>query len=369
MKKIVFILSSLQDYHAIKRIQEFKEHGYEYEVCGFSRDNGNLPDIPFRTIGQFVNGSSYFGRLFRIVPIMRRFLKEYDKQDVILFCFGFDIALFVFLFSKRKYIYESCDLMYTYFKIPFLCTICKWIDRKLIASSIETVLTSNGFVEYLYPSKTKPDNISLITNRLNPSVLNVLDSGYTKRRPDIHKLIISYNGFLRDNHLLLFAKTVAENYPDITIVFNGIVQNFNKKYTKILEQLKKEKNIKFTGEFKNPEDLPRLHRETDLLLCTYDTSFDNVRYLEPNKIYESILFHTPIIVSEGTYLAKKVKDLGIGFVVNAADPKSIKLFLDSLTVESILEKQQACAAIPEVECLNINETFFNKIRSHFLESF
>ena len=43
MKEIVFILSSLNDPHYRKRVEEFMDHGYEVTVYGFKREGRELP--------------------------------------------------------------------------------------------------------------------------------------------------------------------------------------------------------------------------------------------------------------------------------------------------------------------------------------
>ena len=58
-------------------------------------------------------------------------------------------------------------------------------------------------------------------------------------------------------------------------------------------------------------------------MATYDVSGINPRYAEPNKLYEAIFFRTPIIVSRESFLEHKVKELGVGFSVNALDDKDI----------------------------------------------
>lgn len=75
-----------------------------------------------------------------------------------------------------------------------------------------------------------------------------------------------------------------------------------------------------------------------MVLATYDVKYDNVHYVEPNKIYESIYFETPIIVSEGCFLGEKVKKLNIGYTVNALNTIDIKKLIDSLTIENINNK-------------------------------
>ena len=181
------------------------------------------------------------------------------------------------------------------------------------------------------------------------------------KQADVRKLRIGFNGSLCDKSVLRFALITAENFPEISLTFNGTVQNFDEEYTKVLKRLESLPNVKFTGKFKNPDDLFKLHENMDLLLCTYNTTFENVRRAEPNKLYEAVFFRTPIIVSTGTFLAKKVNELNVGFDVNADDQDEVRRFINSLTSEVINEKSRACAGIPLNYCINNNDSFFEKI--------
>ena len=96
-------------------------------------------------------------------------------------------------------------------------------------------------------------------------------------------------------------------------------------------------------------------------MATYDARYENVRYAEPNKIYESIYFETPIVVSSGTFLAEKVKKLGIGYDIDAMNDDEIIKFVSNLSEESLLEKKQNAQKIDKRETLNINEDFFKKL--------
>lgn len=361
MKKIVFILSSLQAPRAIKRIREFQNHGYAFEVYGFTRDIGKIPDIKHTELGRIVNGSSYLGRISLIASAIHKLQKKYRDQDCLFYCFSFEIALFAFIFHCRPYIYESSDLMYTYFRQKILVRLFKRIDRVLIRKSILTVFTSQGFANYLFENNP-PNNIALITNRLEPVILRHPAIDRQASTPNRKKLKISFCGMLRYRPLLVFANTVAEYFPDMSLHFYGTVANFTSTNAELLEKIKNAPNIFFHGEYKTPYDLPTIYTDTDLILCTYDTTYLNVRYAEPNKIYEAIFFRIPIIVSEGTFLAEKTIKLNIGYAINALDPESIKHFLSSLTVQSLLEKQASCATIPQNDCLNFNEDFFARIK-------
>ena len=94
------------------------------------------------------------------------------------------------------------------------------------------------------------------------------------------------------------------------------------------------------------------------MLSTYDVAIDNVRYAEPNKLYESIYFETPIIVSEGCFLGDKVKELNVGFTVNALDETAVKQLIDSLTSEIVEDKIESIRQIGKEYAINNNERFF-----------
>ena len=50
MKEIYFILSSLNDSHFRKRVEEFLDHGYHVKVYGFKRRGQSLPPMRYTPI-------------------------------------------------------------------------------------------------------------------------------------------------------------------------------------------------------------------------------------------------------------------------------------------------------------------------------
>lgn len=366
MKKIIFILTSLQDPHALKRIQEFQKKGYEYEVYGFSRNIGfgNQLNMPHTELGKMTNGTGYFSRLKVLKPALRQLACKYKDQDIVFYCFGLEIAFFIRRYSSKPYFYEECDLMYTYLKFPLslLVPLFKYWDRQLVKHSLESVFTSEGFIEYLFGEKI-PHNVTLIANRLDTSILDFNWNDLPPKRADLKNLNIIFNGSLCDKHVLYFARTVAKEFPHIKITFNGTIQKFDDEHTAVIEALRESSNVSFSGKFKNPDDLFKLHENANLLICTYNTMYENVRRAEPNKLYEAIFFRTPIVVSSGTFLAKKIRSLNIGFDVNAADPQAVRDFISNLTPDVLDEKSRACAKLPLAFCINDNAEFFQKIVS------
>ena len=168
----------------------------------------------------------------------------------------------------------------------------------------------------------------LIPNRLSSKVLNL--PSYAKNESTA--LRIGFVGFPRYNSVINFIKVYCENYPQHEFhVYGGpISDEFSK--------LKEYKNCIFHGIFSSPEDLPKIYSEIDLVLSTYDVSYENVKYAEPNKLYEAIYFETPIIVSSRTFLSEKVEKLGIGYSINALNDDEIINLIKNLTIESLREK-------------------------------
>ena len=354
MAKIVFIVPSIRDSHCKNRIIEFQEHGYEVEVFGFSREGQKRPDsLPYQVsiLGE-LRDEDYKERVALYLKAFKRIRNLFKSEKVLFYLNGLDIALFFhFVNPSAEYIYEECDLTHTY--LSKLKKPLEWLDKKIIKGSLLTVLTSEGFIEYHYGTEKKPENVVLVENKLNPSVLN-----YPKNKGKVFlkdSLSIGFVGGPRFDSVFNFIDVYCRNFPQ------GVFHIYGGPITSQFEALKKYDNCIFHGFFSNPSDLPAIYESIDLVIATYDTKFENVRYAEPNKIYESIYFETPIVVSSGTYLARKVEQLGIGYDINAMNDEEIINFVKALTRES-LEKKALCASkIDKGETLNINNYLFDRI--------
>lgn len=113
--KIVFIVGGISDSHIIKRVQSFKEKGYEVEVYGFQRNvnaNNSFGDIKCQVIGQ-LQDQRYIGRVQTVRKAVIGVLKSYPK-DTLFYVWGYDIASIcyfmkesIFMKSQISYIHIS----------------------------------------------------------------------------------------------------------------------------------------------------------------------------------------------------------------------------------------------------------------------
>ena len=219
-----------------------------------------------------------------------------------------------------------------------------------------TVMTSEGFVKY-HGLEDERENIQLVPNRVNSALLEL---PYTHKNLEAGRLSIGFVGGFRYQSVINFAKVVGREFPHIDFhVFGNIMEN-----KEAIETLDKEcDNIHLHGIFKNPQDMPSVYGQLDLVLAMYDATSINAQYAEPNKMYESIFFRVPIIVSKGTFLSEKVNRLGIGYAINGLDKEEIKAFLTGLTAESLAEKLEGLSDIPQEEAVNENPAVFEYLRN------
>ena len=121
------------------------------------------------------------------------------------------------------------------------------------------------------------------------------------------------------------------------------------------------KNVSSHGRFNSSTDLESIYSNIDILICCYDVTNTNVRLAEPNKLYESIFFNKPIVVSEGTYLGDKVKKMGVGFTLNAEDEKAIENLVECLSLEGINQAIRKMEEVPTLKLIDNGNELVNII--------
>lgn len=357
--KIIFIVNTLGGNHWRNRVREFESHGYEPTIYAFSRDGEYQSydnEWPARLLSDFSNTDSYFKRVLIYIRTLRSVIKENKEKDVVYYFFGMDLAMFVAPFLKQPYLYEEFDLMHTYMGNGIVRYAMEKYDKWLIKHSLLTLLTSEGFVDFHFKKET-PANVVLVPNRLNPKVAElpyyIKDEEY-----DLKHIRFGFVGAPRYKTMANFAKVIAEHFPQHEMHFYGKVGIEDEHF---FTELQNKKNVFFHGYFKNPDDLPLIYSGIDILLSAYDADYENVRYAEPNKIYESVYFEKPIVVSSRTFLAEKVKRWGIGWDIDCMNDNEVVAFVSSLTYENIMEKKMTTQSFDKKDTLNINDELFTKL--------
>lgn len=353
-KEIVFILTSLNDSHFRKRVEEFMDNGYEVKVYGFLRKGQSITNLKYRPI---VLGEIDNRGFLKRIPLLNKTIKSIAKDCESKLCFysSLDIAYFGRKHIKSQYIYEVCDLTELTISNKLIRNFLIYQNKCSIKHSIVTIITSEGFSEFF--KGISSEKFYLIPNKVSADCcpLNYVERTLKDR------IRIGFVGVIRFETTYHFARVCSE-MNNIELHLYGIFSKGD-SYAGEIERLTKEcDRIIYHGRFSNPGDLPAIYKEIDLVLSAYPPT-PGVIYAEPNKLYEALFFRCPIIVNQGTFLGKKVDRLNVGYVIDSMSESSIKEFLESLDPESYSEKTRACQAIPLIDCINKNDGFFKKMES------
>ena len=150
-----------------------------------------------------------------------------------------------------------------------------------------------------------------------------------------NKFVFSFVGSIRYEPILRFAKVIGAYFPQHEFHFYGVA---NVEYTQnVLNELtSKYDNVKMFGAFKNPDDFEDIYKKVDIVVTTYGHTF-NENILDPNKLYEGILFCRPLVATESTFLASQVERYNCGWNIDSSTDEGIKSFVENLTVDKVKE--------------------------------
>lgn len=353
MKEIIFILSSLSDSHFRKRVEDFIEDGYCVSVYGFKRSGEQIPDtLPYSVnVLAEIKSRNYFSRLSTYYKCFKR-LKDICKGKLCFYS-SLDIAMFCRRMIDAPYIYEICDITEMTVRQPIQNFLIRENIKSIEKSNI-TILTSQGFLDFF--GLNMSTKVVLLPNKISkgcPEIANL----QRQFKANGKALKIGYVGSVRFETIYNFISACC-NYPDIEIHIYGVFAKAD-PYGVMTETLVSEyPNIFYHGKFKNPEDLPNIYEDIDMLLCTYTPSDRNVLYAEPNKFYEALYFKCPIIVSKNVFLGDKVAAMNVGYAIDATSEITIREFLDSLNADSYKDKYQSCLSVSKEDCINDSSELF-----------
>lgn len=364
-RKLVFLCDSLSQPRCIKRILSFVNSGYDCEVYGYDRGKYNCnalpPSVKVNTLGQMKDGRDYFSKLSELKKQVKAIVRSHSSENVLFYSFGF-VSTFFFNLQKIHYVYEISDVLYGYPKFSKILWLLKRIDKHMIKDSVATVMTSDGFKEFF---GLEDEKIIVQPNKVNAALIGV------QRRPmninQDEKLVFAYVGAIRYETILRFSETIGKYFPQHEYHFYGQANGMT--LSVIQNQMAKYSNVKYFGAFKNPEELEEIYSRINVVTACYTVSSLNERIAEPNKLYESLFFCKPIIVSDDIFLSKQVQKYSCGFCMDASSEATIRDFVqnidyDEINAISVRESQyDACALVDDAtEVLKKVNDYFEKTR-------
>lgn len=331
--KIIFFVSSLSQPRAIRRVESIAALGYNVEVYGYDRSqydcNKFSSGIRVTVLGQMAKGGGYRHKFKQIKQDIARVLAQKKDQSCLFYSFGY-IESVCLLINKVPYAYEISDIAYSGWGMSKFLPFFKWLDRKLVSKSEFTLMTSEGFKKFL---DVKKNEIIIQPNKVNRRLLkcdrNVLD------KKD-NSFVFSFAGSIRYDSMLRFAEVVGKYFPQHQFHFYGVasIDYTQKELDRLVLTYP---NIKLFGAFRNPDDFEKIYNSVDVIVVTYGDKSLNEKILDPNKLYEGILFCRPLIATEGTFLASQIDKYKCGINIDSSTEESIKRAIQEITVEQLNE--------------------------------
>lgn len=331
--KIVFITPTSTQPRFRKRIESFIDKKKSVIVFSFKRKHQQVNDFGDKFnveyIGHIEDGE-YFKRIFIFINSFFKLRRKLNK-GFIFYVFGLDLALLTIIFFKKpKITLEIGDIRISKNRlIKFMTSKIEFFTLKKIDCLI---VTSPGFKNH-YLNKYPNLKVEVIENKIRKKDIALYDinSELKLKNKNKNKITIGVIGLLRYQSIIeLINEYNNSSIFDILIIGDG----------KLVEEIKKmessSNNIFYYKAFKNPDDLKNIYEAIDVNFVVYDSKDLNVQLALPNKLYESIYYKVPLIVSKNTFLWKEVDDkkIGVGIDLNK-DNKNIFNLEEKITFNKI----------------------------------
>jgi succinoglycan biosynthesis protein ExoL len=357
--RAILLAPDFTEVSTITRARAFLENGYDLTVFAFRRGRYNRDfqaTWPQVELGQTTDGN-YRARAWSLVWALgilwqhRRLLRGAS----VLYARNLDqlaLAMSVRLFLRRRapIAYEVLDIPAVLSERGIVGAALRWIERRLLGAVRVLVVSSGGFLRSFYhPVQGYRGPVFLLENKLHPSVLEVIAPLHDRRshRPaGKFKWVIGYFGLIRGAQTFDLICRVAEAFPDeILFHFSGIITTVD--HAHFLEAIDRHPNMIYTGEYVNPDDLPRLYSQVDFVWALdLENEHHNSRWLMPCRFYEAGLFAVPLLAARNFEVGDRIGNLAVGWTFAPPYDQSLINFFTHLTREDYQHTRSRLVSLP-----------------------
>jgi len=347
--RIAYFGHDTYDAAIARRVRSLSAAGHE--VTGLMMRRGEVNDLPWDNIdlGRTWD-AAYVQRLRSIwkgAEIAASHGQILRDADVII-ARNLDMMICASLATRRAgakapLIYECLDVHHMLTAPGPAAAMLRRMERSLLRQSHLLVISSPAFErDYFARYHGGAYTPFLLENRiasgsLPPRPQNLPGGG--------ERLTMGWFGMLRCRRSLAMMVKIARDMPQVKIHIAGkpVIDGFDKALEGI-------GNIRFTGAYRGPDDLPDLYGSVDLVWAGdfYQADF-NSKALLPNRVYEGGYFGVPAIAPEGTETSRWLSRHGTGFAI--ADPVEISVpaLLQQLDNDRavLAEAKRKVLALPE----------------------
>jgi len=333
--KLLFFISHQPNPRFIKQINFFAQNGFDVSIIYFQRDyladlNANInKNVNLYLLDKIENGKYlqrmgiYLKSIFKLKKLLLKI-----KPDKIIIT-NIDILFLLILNNVKKYtndiIMEISDLRSYTFNKKLTDKIQQFIDSIILDKYIsKMIFTSPKFYEFYYQYKFNSEIFILENKPLSTMLPKKVKKIKNK------KVVIGIVGLLLDGnpHKALFEYAKDKDDIEVHIYGKGTYQEQAQEYANNYT------NIKYYGEYNFFKDISKIYASLDIIYMSYDTTNNdtNINLALPNKLYEAMYFKVPIITTKDTYLAQRVIENKIGYIVRCCDLQDIEKVIDKFKI-------------------------------------
>lgn len=332
-KKIVFLVSHCPDALINKRIEMLNK---EFQISVIYNERGNedfqkIKEVDYKKLSLKFNNGHLFKRIFCLLRLKKEIRQIIKKENPdYIFAFRLDMLILILTngFKNKKIIYEVADLHEMIInnskKInkKFARFVLTYIEKKACSYVDMLSLTSEKYYDVYYCKFVDTSKVVFMPNMPD---LKYFDN-YKKDNHD--EFTVGFIGFVRYKKQMKLLIQAAEK-TKVRIFFAGDSQD-----DEIKQMAEKSEYVEYYGKYNYNIEIANLYGKCDCIYSVYDTSYNNVKYALPNKLYESIYCELPILVAEGTYVGELVNKWGVGLTVDSSS-------LDDLVNKIVMIKENS----------------------------
>lgn len=337
--RVVMLSPTMSQPRYHRRAAMLLEAGYDIQVYGFSRalyEENTFPEsIEVVSLGE-VESRKYFRRikkLLKAVFLIRKLEKKYSKPPALIYAFGLDMAMVgnLAMASSIPLVYEVGDIQIPLPHTNLSSRLFEMVEKKVMARCQMLAVTSPGFISDYFNilNPRIAEKTLVIENKLAREIAEKYPRPAERHIP-MKPLKIGYIGLFKyENCIFPLIEAVSKRKGDFELHFYG--DGSLKK--DILTYVDKYDNVFYHGSFSSIQDLHKIYKSVDLSYVVYNNHDPNVRMALPNKLYDGPYFGVPLVVAENTLLAKRIRELGIGLVIDPRKENFADQFLQELNAD------------------------------------
>jgi len=314
-REILFLLSHQPNPRFVKQIN-FLSTRYNVSVLYYTREymkdlsceySNNV--VLSQSLGT-VSNANYVKRIGKYINSFMQLKKILQKSSYdILIVNNIDtLALFkISTLSKRLEItrvMEISDLRSHTYTEDIASKVMRTIEKYMFRFVDKLIVTSPKFYDKYYKNMFYGEAFILENKPLSTMIPQRL------KKLENDKIIIGIVGLLLQGkpYQTLLEATKNDDRYEVHIYGKGIFEDLIKEYSHTY------RNIKFFGEYNFFQDSAKIYSTLDILYMPYDTTNGslNNKVAVPNKLYEAMYFHVPIITSKESYLGELIEGFNIG---------------------------------------------------------